>query len=109
MDVNIESSWSISSSLYTPDLSAEEGVIVWKTLFCKCKKMNDCAFNAYGIHVLCSLNLKKKKIFWSFFSKNNFRVAKDQMCDKHDVAEICLIHDIVFYRYCTHPFSFDIK
>lgn len=46
---------------------------------------------------------KKKKI------KNNFRVAKDQMCDKHDVAEICLIHDIVFYRYCTHPFSFDIK
>lgn len=70
--------------------------------------MNDCAFNAYGIHVLCSLNLKKKKNFWSFFSKNNFRVAKDQMCDKHDVAEICLIHDIVFYRYCTHPFSFDI-
>lgn len=70
--------------------------------------MNDCAFNAYGIHVLCSLNLKKKKIFWSFFSKNNFRVAKDKMCDKHDVAEIWLIHDIVFYRYCTHPFSFDI-
>lgn len=109
MDVNIESSWSISSSLYTPDLSAEEGVTVWKTLFCKCKKMNDCAFNAYGIHVLCSLNLKKKKFFGVFFSKNNFRVAKDQMCDKHDVAEICLIHDIVFYQYCTHPFSFDIK
>lgn len=109
MDVNIESSWSISSSLYTPDLSAEEGVTVWKTLFCKCKKMNDCAFNAYGIHVLCSLNFKKKNFFGVFFSKNNFRVAKDQMCDKHDVAEICLIHDIVFYQYCTHPFSFDIK
>lgn len=60
--------------------------------------MNDCAFNAYGIHVLCSLN----------FSKNNFRVAKDKMCVKHDVAEIWLIHNIVFYRYCTHPFSFDI-
>lgn len=73
--------------------------------------MNDCAFNAYGIHVLCSLNLKKKKKnFWSF-SKNNFRVpvAKDKMCDKHDVAEIWLIHDKVFYRYCTHSFSFDIK
>lgn len=72
--------------------------------------MNDCAFNAYGIHVLCSLNLKKKKNFFGvFFSKNNFRVAKDKMCDKHDVAEIWLIHDKVFYRYCTHPFSFDIK
>lgn len=52
---------------------------------------------------------KKKNFFGVFFSKNNFKVAKDQMCDKHDVAEICLIHDIVFYRYCTHPFSFDIK
>lgn len=50
--------------------------------------MNDCAFNAYGIHVIFSLNLKKKKKIWSFFSKNNFRVAKDKMCDKHDVAEI---------------------
>lgn len=52
---------------------------------------------------------KKKKFFGVFFSKNNFRVAKDKMCDKHDVAEIWLIHNIVFYRYCTHPFSFDIK
>lgn len=49
-----------------------------------------------------------KKIFFGVFSKNNFRVAKDKMCDKHDVAEIWLIHNIVFYRYCTHPFSFDI-
>lgn len=71
--------------------------------------MNDCAINAYGIHVIFSLNLKKKNFFGVFKKKNNFRVAKDKMCDKHDVAEIWLIHDIVFYRYCTHPFSFDIK
>lgn len=71
--------------------------------------MNDCAFNAYGIHVIFSLNFKKKNFFWSFLKKNNFRVAKDKMCDKHDVAKIWLIHDKVFYRYCTHPFSFDIK
>lgn len=69
--------------------------------------MNDCAFNAYGIHVICSLNLKKKKNL-EFLKKNNFRVAKDKMCDKHEVAEIWLIHNIVFYRYYTHPFSFDI-
>lgn len=71
--------------------------------------MNDCVFNVYGIYVFCLLNLKKKKKFWSFFLKNNFRVVKDKMCDKYDVVEIWLIYDIVFYWYCIYFFFFDIK
>lgn len=53
--------------------------------------MNDCAFNAYGIYVLCSLNHFKKNFVGVFFSKNNFRVAKDKMCDKHDVRSRDLV------------------
>lgn len=69
MDVNIELFWSIFLFFYIFDFSVEEGVIVWKILFCKCKKMNDCVFNVYGIYVFCLLNLKKKKKMEFFFKK----------------------------------------